>query len=161
MKPDRIWYMFCLNHHGFLTCSIRHTNNAMLKNYIITGIRNILKHKFYALINIFGLTIAITSALFIVLYIIDEMSFEDFHKDADDIYRIGLKAQLGDQKFSVFSSPPPLAIAMAEEIPEVEATCRLWSWDDVIVRYEDLAFTEDKFYLVDSNFFDIFLWECW
>lgn len=131
----------------------------MIRNYIITGIRNILKHKFYAFINILGLTIAITSALFIVLYIVDELSFEDFHKDAENIYRIGLKAQLGDQKFSVFSSPPPLALAMAAEIPEVEASCRLWAWDDVIVRYEDKAFTEDKFYLVDSNFFEIFTFE--
>lgn len=131
----------------------------MFKNYIITGIRHILKHKFYALINIFGLTIAITSALFIVLYMIDELSYEDFHNDAENIYRIGLKAQLGDQKFAVFSSPPPLAIAMAEEIPEVESSCRLWAWDDVIVRYEDNAYTEDKFYLVDSNFFEIFTFE--
>ena len=131
----------------------------MFRNYLVTGIRNILKHKFYALINILGLTIAITSALFIVLYIIDETSYEDFHEDAENIYRIGLKAQLGDQKINVFSSPPPLAIAMAEEIPEVESSCRLWAWDDVIIRYEDHAFTEDKFYLVDSNFFEVFTFE--
>ena len=131
----------------------------MLKNYIITGIRNVLKHKFYALINIFGLTIAITSALFIALFIIDELSFEDFHEEAETIYRIGLKAQLGDQKVSVFSSPPPLALAMAEDIPEVQGSCRLWAWDDVIIRYEDNSFTEDKFYLVDSNFFEIFTFE--
>lgn len=131
----------------------------MLKNYVITGIRNILKHKFYALINILGLTIAITSALFIVLYIIDETSYDDFHDGAENIYRIGLKAKLGDQQFAVFSSPPPLAIAMAEEIPEVEQSCRLWQWDDVIIRYEDHAFTEDKFYLVDSNFFKLFTFE--
>ena len=131
----------------------------MFRNYLVTGIRNILKHKFYALINILGLTIAITSALFIVLYIIDETSYEDFHEDAENIYRIGLKAQLGDQSFQVFSSPPPLAIAMAEEMPEVENSCRLWAWDDVIVRYEDHAFTEDNFYLVDSNFFEVFTFE--
>ena len=106
-----------------------------------------------------GLTIAITSALFIVLYIVDETSFDDFHDEAETIYRIGLKAQLGDQKFSVFSSPPPLAMAMAEEIPEVESSCRLWAWEDVIIRYEDNAYTEDKFYLVDSNFFEIFTFE--
>ena len=131
----------------------------MFKNYITTGIRNILKHKFYSLINILGLTIAITSALFIVLYIVDEMSYEDFHEDAENIYRIGLKAQLGDQKINVFSSPPPLALAMATEIPEVKGACRLWAWDDIIIRYEDNAFTEDKFYLVDSNFFEIFTFE--
>ena len=131
----------------------------MFKNYIITGIRYILKHKFYSLINILGLTIAITSTLFIVLYIIDEMSYEDFHIESETIYRIGLKAQLGDQQISVFSSPPPLASAMAEEIPEVESSCRLWAWDDVIIRYEDNSFTEDKFYLVDSNFFEIFTFD--
>lgn len=131
----------------------------MLKNYIITGIRNIMKHKFYALINIFGLAIAITSALFIVLYIVDEMSYDNFHDDADNIYRIGLKAQLGDQKFEVFTSPPPLALAMTEEIPEVQSACRLWDWNSVIIRYEDHSYTEDKFYLVDSNFFDLFTFE--
>jgi len=131
----------------------------MFRNYIITGIRNILKHKFYSLINILGLTIAITSALFIVLYIIDELSYEDFHVESETIYRIGLKAQLGDQKISVFSSPPPLALAMAQEIPEVEGSCRLWAWDDVIIRYEDNSFTEDRFYLVDSNFFEIFTFD--
>jgi len=131
----------------------------MFRNYIVTGIRNIIKHKFYAVINILGLTIAITAALFIVLYIVDETSYDDFHEEAETIYRIGLKAQLGDQKFSVFSSPPPLALAMSEEIPEVESACRLWAWDDVIIRYEDDAFTEDKFYLVDSNFFEIFTFE--
>lgn len=131
----------------------------MLKNYIITGIRNIMKHKFYALINIFGLAIAITSALFIVLYIVDEMSYDNFHDDADNIYRIGLKAQLGDQKFEVFTSPPPLALAMKEEIPEVQSACRLWDWNSVIIRYEDHSYTEDNFYLVDSNFFDLFTFE--
>lgn len=131
----------------------------MFRNYIVTGFRNIIKHKFYALINIFGLTIAITSALFIVLYIVDETSYDDFHEEAETIYRIGLKAQLGDQKISVFSSPPPLAMAMADEIPEVKGSCRLWAWEDVIIRYEDHAFTEDKFYLVDSNFFEIFTFE--
>ena len=131
----------------------------MFRNYIITGIRNILKHKFYAVINIFGLMIAMTSALFIVLYIIDETGYDDFHEDAENIYRIGLKAQLGDQKFAVFSSPPPLAPTMADEIPEVKSACRLWDWNDVIVRYEDNAYTEDKFYLVDSNFFEIFTFE--
>jgi len=131
----------------------------MFRNYLVTGFRNIVKHKFYAVINIFGLTIAITSALFIVLYIVDETSYDDFHDEAETIYRIGLKAKLGDQKFSVFSSPPPLALAMAEEIPEVEGSCRLWAWEDVIIRYEDNAFTEDKFYLVDSNFFEIFTFE--
>ena len=131
----------------------------MFRNYLITGIRNILKHKFYAIINIFGLMIAMTTALFIVLYIIDETSFDDFHEDADNIYRLGLKAQLGDQKFAVFTSPPPLAPTMADEIPEIQGACRLWDWNEVIVRYEDKAFTEDKFYLVDSNFFDIFSFE--
>ncbi|MCK5278299.1 MAG: ABC transporter permease, partial [Cyclobacteriaceae bacterium] len=131
----------------------------MLKNYIITGIRNILKHKFYSLINILGLTIGITAALFIVLYIIDELSYEDFHKDADRIYRIGLVAQLSGQNIQVFSSPPPMAKAMEEEIPEVESACRLWNWEKVIIRYNENSYTEDKFYLVDTNFFEIFTFE--
>ncbi|MDN5205259.1 ABC transporter permease [Fulvivirgaceae bacterium BMA10] len=128
----------------------------MFKNYIKVGIRNILKQKFYAAINILGLSIGIAAAMFIVFYVADELTYDQFHQKIDRMHRVGLHGKLGGQEVYVTSTCPPLAHTMMDEIPEVEATCRLWEWDNVVMKYEDLAFTEEDILLTDSNFFDFY-----
>ena len=128
----------------------------MLRNYFLVAFRNILKQKFYAFINIFGLTIGVTATLFIILYISDELSYDRFHANIDNMYRVGLHGRLAGQDIRVNATPPPLATALRDEIPGVKDATRLWQWGDVIIGYEDLVFTEDKIFHVDSNFFDFF-----
>jgi len=60
----------------------------MLKNYIKTAWRNLMKNKIFSFINIFGLTTGLTCFLLIALYVFDELSFDRFHKNADNIYRV-------------------------------------------------------------------------
>ena len=60
----------------------------MLKNYFKIAWRNLMKNKIFSFINIFGLTMGIASFLLIALYIFDEFSFDRFHKNANDIYRV-------------------------------------------------------------------------
>src|SRR5215216_5037307 len=60
----------------------------MLKNYFKIAWRNLMKNKVFSFINIFGLTIGLTSFLLIALYIFDELTFDAFHKNADNIYRV-------------------------------------------------------------------------
>ena len=62
----------------------------MLQNYFKLAIRNILKHKFFSAINIFGMSIGIAACLLILLYVVDELSFDRFHANADRIYQVGL-----------------------------------------------------------------------
>ncbi|MGK7396998.1 MAG: ABC transporter permease [Candidatus Cyclobacteriaceae bacterium M3_2C_046] len=131
----------------------------MLKNFFTIGFRNILKQKFYAFINILGLTIGIAAAIFIVIYISDELSYDQFNEKADRLYRINLNARLAGQEALVSYSCPPMAQAMMNEIPEVENTLRIWTWDNTVVKYEDKAFTEDKLYHTDSTFFKLFSYQ--
>lgn len=128
----------------------------MLRNYFRIAFRNLVKQKFYSIINIFGLTVGIVATLFIILYINDELSYDRFHDKIDQMYRVGLNGKLAGQEVHVVSTPPPLAAAMVDEIPGVEQALRLWEWGDVVVRYEDKVFTEDLIFHTDSNFFKFF-----
>ena len=128
----------------------------MLKNYFTIAIRNIRKRKFFASINILGMTIGITACLLIALYIIDEFSYDRFHANADRIYQVGLHKKFGEQDVRSPSICPPLADAMMAEIPEVESTLRFHRWGKPVFRYGEKAFTEDKVIFTESNFFDFF-----
>jgi len=128
----------------------------MLRNYFIVALRNIIKQKFYSLINILGLTIGIVATMFIILYVMDELSFDRFHEKIDRMYRVGLNGKLAGQEVHVNATPPPLAAALADEVPGVEQSLRIWEWGDVVIRYEDKVFTEDLIFHTDSNFFKFF-----
>jgi len=77
----------------------------MLRNYFIVAIRNIVKQKFYSLINDLGLTIGIVTTMFIILYVMDELSFDRFHDKIDRMYRVGLNGKLAGQEVHVTSTP--------------------------------------------------------
>ena len=128
----------------------------MIRNYFKVALRNILKQKFYSLINILGLTIGIVATLFIILYVTDELSFDRFNSNIERMYRVGLNGRLAGQEVHVNYTPPPLATAMVNEVPGVEQSLRIWEWGDVVIRYEDKVFTEDLIFHADSNFFKFF-----
>ena len=131
----------------------------MLKNYLTIALRNIIKQKFYSLINILGLTIGLAASFFVVLYVTDELSYDKFHHDLDNLYRVSLHARVAGQEIHVTNTCPPLATAMVEEIPEVSDALRTRRRYNLVIRYEDIAFTEDKVFDADSNFFSFFDFE--
>jgi putative ABC transport system permease protein len=110
---------------------------TILRNYFLVAVRNIIKQKFYSLINILGLTIGVVATMFIILYIMDELSFDRFHDKIDRMYRVGLNGKLAGQEVRVTSTPPPLAAALTDEVPGVEQAIRIWEWSDVVIRYEE------------------------
>jgi putative ABC transport system permease protein len=129
----------------------------MLKNYFIICIRNIRKRKFFAAINLLGMTAGITACLLIALYILDEFSYDRFHANADRIYQVGLHNKFGDTDVRSVSICPPMADAMMTEIPEVESTLRMSRWGGKpVFRIGEKAFSEDNVFTTESNFFDFF-----
>lgn len=128
----------------------------MWKNYLKVALRSMRNQKFYAFINIFGLTVGMATALLLLLYIADEISYDRFQKDANRIYRVGIIGRLADQDFNMAISATPMAATLVEEIPEIESALRIMPLTKVIVKYEDKSFTEDQIMLADSNFFSFF-----
>src|SRR5687768_11733798 len=98
----------------------------MLKNLLKIAMRNILKDKTYSLINIVGLTIGITCSLFLLMYILDELSYDRYHKNANNIYRIVSNIKEPDNAFTWAVAQIPLADELREKYPEVKNTVRFF-----------------------------------
>ena len=128
----------------------------MIRNYIKVAIRNLLKQKFYSVLNILGLSIGISSCLFILLYIHDELSYDQFHEKGERIYRVNLHAKLAGQEFSGGVACAPFAFTAIEEFPEVENAVRLHSLSNEVIRYGENVFTESEVFFADSTFFEVF-----
>ncbi len=109
----------------------------MLKNYLLVAIRNIKKHKLYSFINIFGLTMGLSAGLLIGMYVMDELSYDRFHEHAADIYRISLHGKISGQEIVTANSSPPIALALLDEAPGVEAATRVRTIGDIVFRYGD------------------------
>ena len=67
----------------------------MLKNYFKIAFRNLLKNKFYTSINIIGLAVGLATCLLILLYVLDELSFDKYNKNANRIYRVNNEVKFG------------------------------------------------------------------
>ncbi len=127
----------------------------MVKNYLISAWRNLLKHKVFTIINIFSLTVGIASCLVIFLFIKDELSFDSFHKK--NIYRLcEIQSFPGTNTQNVALSMPGMAPTMASEFPEIENYTRYWSWGEQLIEYGDRKIMAEKVVGVDTSFFEVF-----
>ena len=129
----------------------------MIKNYLKVAFRNILKHKFFSAINIVGMSIGLTACLLIIIYVADELSYDNFHTKADRMYQVGLHGKIAGQEVSTANTCPPMAAALVSDIPEIEEATRIAPYfGQAIVKYEEKSFIETKVFFVDSNFFEFF-----
>ncbi|WP_268124970.1 ABC transporter permease [Roseivirga pacifica] len=102
----------------------------MLKNYLKTAIRNIKRNKLYAGLNILGLSIGLGSFFIIYLFLQNELAYDQFHSQRDNIYRVVQgEGELGDNGELNAGITPALGPALGEEIPEVVAFSRLENWN--------------------------------
>lgn len=128
----------------------------MIRNYLKTAVRIMMRQKGYSFINIAGLSLGIAASLLIILYVVDELSYDRFHPRATSIYRIGFKGRLQGNDFNMASSPAPVAEAIANEIPEVENVVRFGLWRTTPMSFQEKNFTEKHVLVADSNFFQFF-----
>ncbi|MEM8523121.1 MAG: ABC transporter permease [Bacteroidota bacterium] len=128
----------------------------MLKNNIKITLRNFWKYKFYGSINIIGLTIGLTASFLIILYLQNELSFDQFFEDSDRIHQVILSSSYGGEEFTTSNTPPPVGETMQAEFPEIESFTRHHILNDMVMRHEDNFFTESNVWVVDSNFLEFF-----
>jgi len=129
----------------------------MIKNYFKTAFRNFWKNKTSTAINVFGLTIGMTSCLLIALYIFHETSYDNFEVKGKRIARVIMEYKFdggSDFKKGNFTSVR-VATVFKRNFPEVESAIRMFSTEKVI-GYSDLLLTEKRFVFADPSFFDLF-----
>ena len=97
----------------------------MIYNNLKIALRQLRKHKFYSLINIGGLSVSVACSIIILLYIQHEWSFDRYHKNAEQTYRLLLDINLNQSEAMGVALPPPVAPTMLEEFPEVANAARI------------------------------------
>jgi putative ABC transport system permease protein len=125
-------------------------------NYLKVAFRNLTKHPLYSSINIGGLAVGITCTILILLWVRDELSYDRFHPEAENIYRMNWDFKLANAEGVGRGTPPPLATALAREVPGVVAATRLRNMANTVVRSQDKFFSESGIMAADSNMFDLF-----
>ncbi len=130
----------------------------MFKNYLKIAFRNLVRQKGNSFINITGLAIGMTCSMLILMWVQDELSFDRFNKNADDIYRV-VENQFyaGGQIFPVAVTPSPLAPALKEQFPEIIRSTR-FSFRSMTIRKDEKVFTEGIVF-ADPDVFDIFTFQ--
>jgi len=130
----------------------------MLKNYFKIALRNMLRNKVYSLINILGLSIGVACCLLLALYIQEEYSVDKHHARVEDVYRITTSFKNINNFRESATCSPPIAMAMKDEIPEVEVAARLLNPPGVsqnLIKYETNMFYESDGFIADSTIFSI------
>ncbi|NOT75022.1 MAG: FtsX-like permease family protein [Cyclobacteriaceae bacterium] len=134
----------------------------MLRNYIKTAIRSLVKQRVYTSINILGLAVSITACILIVLYVKHETSYDKFYADSDRIYKMVLERKYPNHVTYFSPIPHSFAPAVQRDYPEVESTLIMQGPNqNVAISYRPLegetkSFEEDFFLFADSSFFSFF-----
>lgn len=131
----------------------------MRSTHLKIAIRNFSRHKFISFVNLFGLTVGLTSCLLIVLYILHELSYDKYNERPEDIYRVT----------RIFKSPeseatslhlgtvaPPFGPLLQHEFPQVQHMTRLLETSNLSFRYGEKIFSEREAFFADENLFNIF-----
>jgi putative ABC transport system permease protein len=128
----------------------------MIRNFFTVAIRNFLRQKFYSFINLFGLASGLTCALFIFLWVNDELSKDKFHNDSDRIFQVVSNLTLNEGETLTWPiTPGPLAELIQDNFPEVEMAVRTMNSGNQLFQYKDNSFLENGFY-ADTEFFNLF-----
>ena len=131
----------------------------MISNYFKITFRGLARNKAFSFINIFGLAVGLATCLLIMLYILDEASYDKHHQYRGRIYRV---ASVNEKGETWAAGPGPLAWGLKNDLPEVEQATRLLTFPDIetmLLKYkhnsESKQFFEPDGYYVDSTFFQV------
>ena len=129
---------------------------SMYKSYFKIGWRNLQRNKGMASINIFGLAIGIATCIIMMLFVVDELSFDRYNKKADQIVRVVLRGKVNGEIIKEAVTAAPVAAALKNEFPEVIDATRLRNFGTPIITYRNTTYRNGKLAFVDPNFFGVF-----
>lgn len=128
----------------------------MFRNYFKVAFRNLWKNKGYSAINILGLAIGLATCLLIMIYVVDELSYDKFNKKADRIYRVDGDINFGGTHWILAVAPDPMGATLKKDFPQVEQYVRFRNYGGFRVKKGNDNVQENSVIYVDSTLFDVF-----
>lgn len=127
----------------------------MIRNYLKTAVRNLWKNRAYGFLNISGLAIGITCAALIFLWVEDELTFNHYFNNRDNLYKVKDRQTYDGTTFTFDATPGPFAPAIKSEIPGIKNTARTTWGNQLLFALDDKTIYEQGMY-VDSSFLTMF-----
>ncbi len=153
-----VWYVFAV--FGLIPRRVGNTvywNTIMLKNYLKTSYRNLLRYKTYSVINLLGLSLGTACFLLISMYVSEERSFDAFHEDADRIHRLNVDFITEQSTFSNALSSAPMGPNLKSVSPGIESMTRIRRvLPEALLQFGETRFYEEGGFWADSTFLRVF-----
>ena len=132
------------------------SGGEMLKNYLLIALRTMKKSKYYSGINIVGLALGIACSLLIYMYVAEELSFDNYHADVKQVYRVYEEISSPTAVKTYASVAFPVAPTLLKDYPQVEYAARLYTHISTrLIKYNDKTFYEPKFIYGEEDIFKI------
>ena len=128
----------------------------MVRNYLKIAVRNLWKNKGFSAINILGLAIGLSCFLLIALYVVDELSYDRFHKKAKQIYRVDSEIKFGGNELNLAVTSDPMGPTLKKDYPQVEEYARIHNRGGSMFRKGNEFVREDDVLYADSTLFNVF-----
>ena len=128
----------------------------MYKNYLKVALRYLWKNKAFSIINIAGLSVGLAVCLLIVLYVKDELSYDKYNAQAENIYRIDADLSFNGTQFTSAVSPAPMAPTLKKDYPEIIQYASLRNFGDILIKKGNQNMQNHNAVFADSTFFQVF-----
>lgn len=128
----------------------------MFKNYLKVALRNLWKNKAFSAINIVGLSAGLAVCLLIILYVKDELSYDKYNAQAENIYRLDADIFFNGTQFTSSVAPAPLAPTLKKDYPQVIQYVRLKDFHDILIKKDNQNIQDHNAVFADSTFFQVF-----
>ena len=128
----------------------------MLRNYLTIALRTLRQQQVYSLINVTGLSLSVTSALLLFLYVTDELRYDRYHAHADRIYRVAMDVNVGGEDREVAVAPAALAPTLASDYADVEQYAIIRPINDFNVVKGDETFAQSDVFYASATVFNVF-----
>ena len=151
--------VFFTIHHAL--CAMPNKEKIMFKNHLKIALRNLKRQKGYSFINITGLAIGMACTIFILLWVQDELSYDGFHENKDNIFRVVTKFENEGNTYYGEQTSAPVAPFLKNNFPEIQKSTTVnFGWltgnSRNIIKFGEKSFYTDELILTDPSFFDIF-----
>ncbi|HTB26395.1 MAG TPA: ABC transporter permease [Puia sp.] len=130
----------------------------MIRSYFKIAFRNLMKYRFTSFINLFGLAIGLTCCMLILAFILNELSYDKYNKNANRIYRVtrSFNNQDGSISLNLSTIAPAFGPYLTNDFPEIEKMTRMLKNGITSFKYKENLFNENNIYFADDNLFDVF-----
>ncbi|WP_416865627.1 MAG: ABC transporter permease [Imperialibacter sp.] len=152
------WYHVINFLRPFALKKLKSNSNTttMIRFNLMIALRNLNRYRFYSFLNISGLAIGLASCLFIMLFVMDELSYDKFHPDYKRIYRVASDLRFGNNQFDFPLSPAPMAESFKKDFPEIEQAGKLKRYGSAIVKKGDVFYKQSNVFYSSQGILDIF-----